>query len=114
LPFGAENEKSFSFDVGWDKLDFPQPNTRPAAESETAVKAELRFRFWVFVVLSGLSAFLGLLTLASREWIEALTGVDPDHHNGSFEWLIVVVLVVAACGFGLTARSEWHRATVAA
>lgn len=86
----------------------------PAAEGEKAVKAELRFRFWVLAGLSGLSASLGLLTLASREWIEAVSGVDPDHHPGSLEWLIVAVFVLAAGRLGASARSEWRRAAVPA
>ena len=76
--------------------------------------AELRFRFWVLVALSGLSASLALLTLASRDWIEALTGIDPDHHNGSLEFLIVAALVAASMWCGAGARSEWRRATAAA
>jgi hypothetical protein len=78
------------------------------------VKAELRFRFWVLVGLSGSSAFVALMSLVSREWIEAVTGVDPDHHNGSLEWLIVALLLAAACALGTRARSEWRRAAVPA
>ena len=35
---------------------------------------------------------LGIITMFWHDWIEALTGWDPDQHNGSAEWLIV-----AAC-----------------
>jgi len=56
-----------------------------------------------------LAGFLFLLTLITREWIEALTGWDPDHGNGSLEWLIVVVLAVVAVGIGLRARSDWRK-----
>jgi len=27
---------------------------------------------------------LGVVTIFWHDWIEALTGWDPDHHNGSF------------------------------
>jgi undecaprenyl pyrophosphate phosphatase UppP len=47
---------------------------------------------------------LGILTAFWHDWIEALTGWDPDHHNGSVEWLIVLVLLVIAVSLGLLAR----------
>jgi hypothetical protein len=43
------------------------------------------------------AAALGILTIFLHDWIEALTGWDPDHHNGSFEWLIG--LVISFMGF---------------
>ena len=51
---------------------------------------------------------LGVLTIFWHDWIEALTGWDPDHHNGSFEWLIVAVLLVIAVAVGATARRDWR------
>jgi hypothetical protein len=39
--------------------------------------------------------------------VEALTGWDPDHHNGSFEWMIVAVLLVIAAVVRATARRDW-------
>ena len=51
---------------------------------------------------------LGILTIFWHDWIEALTGWDPDHHNGSFEWLLVAVLLVVAVVIGLLARRHWR------
>jgi hypothetical protein len=65
----------------------------------------MRRRFWVEAVLAGLSAFLGLLTLVWRDWIE-MSGWDPDKHNGSAEWLVVVVLLALAVFLGGLARRE--------
>lgn len=31
-----------------------------------------------------------------RDWSEALTGFDPDEHDGSFEWVIVIGLLLIA------------------
>jgi hypothetical protein len=33
-----------------------------------------------------------VLTIFWPDWIEALTGYDPDRHDGSVEWLIVIAL----------------------
>jgi hypothetical protein len=69
----------------------------------------LTTRFWVEAGLAALSAVLLLVTLVTREWIEIVFRVDPDHGNGSLEWLIVVVAVVATVTFSLLARTEWQR-----
>lgn len=47
---------------------------------------------------------LGVVTAFWHDWIEALSGWDPDHHSGSIEWLIVAVLLAIAIGVGLLAR----------
>jgi hypothetical protein len=59
-----------------------------------------------------LSGALGLLTVFWHDWIEGLTGWDPDHHNGSVEWLIVVVLLAVAVVMGLAARRDWRQLAV--
>jgi len=66
----------------------------------------MRRRFWAEAGLAGLSAFLGVLTLVWRDWIEGVTGWDPDRHNGSLEWLIVVALLALALFLGGLARRE--------
>lgn len=55
-----------------------------------------------------LAGALGILTLVWRDWIEALTGWDPDHHNGSAEWLVVVVLLAVAAVMGIVSRRHWR------
>jgi hypothetical protein len=37
-----------------------------------------------------------VLTIVWPDWIEALTGYDPDQHNGTVEWLIVIALLSTA------------------
>jgi len=65
-----------------------------------------RRRFYVEVALAGLTGALAILTLITREWIEALTGWDPDGGNGSLEWAIVAVLAVACAALSVTAWRE--------
>jgi hypothetical protein len=69
-----------------------------------------RRRFWVEAGLSAGTTVLAILTLISREWIEFLTGWDPDHGDGSLEWAIVFGMAVVALIAGIAARLEWGRA----
>jgi hypothetical protein len=78
------------------------------------MRRELRARFWIEAVLAGASAFLFVLTLAWRDWIEGTTGYDPDRHSGSLEWAIVAGLFVLTVVFALLARMEWQRPAEAA
>jgi hypothetical protein len=66
--------------------------------------------FWVEAVVSGFGIFLGLLTLVWHDWIEGIFGVDPDHGNGSAEWIAVVVLLAVGAAAGMFARRRWLRA----
>lgn len=78
------------------------------------MKRQLRRRFWVEAVLAGTTAFLALLTLVSKEWIEIVFRVDPDHGSGELEWLIVAVMAVATIAFAVLARLEYRRSASAA
>ena len=71
--------------------------------------SNLRVRFWVEAGLAALCALLAILTLFTRDWIEALTGFDPDNHNGLFEWMIVVALALVCILLSIAARADWRR-----
>ena len=59
------------------------------------------------MAITAVAVILGILTVFWRDWIEALTGWDPDQHNGGAEWLIVAGLLAVAAVMGLVARRHW-------
>jgi hypothetical protein len=61
-----------------------------------------------------LTAALGILTIFWRDWIEILTGWDPDHHSGSTEVGLIAVLFVLSVACALLARRTYRRLMVAA
>jgi undecaprenyl pyrophosphate phosphatase UppP len=65
-------------------------------------------------VLSAIACVLAILTIFWRDWIEGLTGWDPDHHNGSFEILIICGLAIVGVLVGLAARHTWRQVGSAA
>ncbi|MGE5829386.1 MAG: ABC transporter permease [Micromonosporaceae bacterium] len=69
----------------------------------------IRKRFFIEVVVGGAAGILAIVTTFSREWIEELTGFEPDQGNGSAEWLIVVGLLLVAVASSGLARIEWRR-----
>jgi hypothetical protein len=70
---------------------------------------KVRVRLEMAVALC--AGILGLLTIFWHDWIEALTGQDPDHHNGSAEWIVVVGLLAVAVAMGFAARRHWKLLT---
>jgi hypothetical protein len=76
------------------------------------VRGKKRFSraFWIESVAGSFTGFLAILTLVWRDWIEGVFGFDPDQHNGSFEWELVIVCAVLTLLFAALARREWRRA----
>ena len=73
------------------------------------VGSTVRARFWFELALASFSGFLTVLTLFWRDWIEALLMFDPDHGDGSVEWMIVAGLFLVCVLVSLAARAEWRR-----
>jgi hypothetical protein len=72
-------------------------------------------RLW-FWIEAGFAAFCGLLAVVTifwQDWFEALTGYDPDEHDGSVEWIIVIGLLVLCALLSFAARVEWRRTRAA-
>jgi hypothetical protein len=76
------------------------------------MKRNVRIRFWVETALATFSGVFFLLTLLWKDWIEIIFGIDPDHHSGSLEWLIVSVALLATIVFAVLARLDWRRLNI--
>jgi hypothetical protein len=71
------------------------------------------FRVRLEIAIAVVAGALGVLTVFWQDWIEALTGWDPDQHDGAFEWVIVAVLLAVAAAVGVLARRDWRRLAAA-
>ena len=78
------------------------------------MKTTFRIRFWLETALASLSGCFFVVTLFWPEWIEGLTGFEPDDHSGSVEWGIVATLLVVSVVASILARIEWRRSRLAA
>jgi hypothetical protein len=61
------------------------------------------------VVLTIISASLSILTVLFPEWIEELTGLEPDAGSGALEWAIAGIFLAAAVVSALLARRSYRR-----
>ena len=64
------------------------------------------------VALACVTGFLGILTMFWRDWIEGLTGWNPDHHSGTVEIAIVCVLLAASVTSAAAAYATYRRLAV--
>ena len=69
--------------------------------------------FWTESVLACITGFLAVLTAVWPDWIEAVSGFQPDKHDGSFEWMLVAGCGLAAVVLANLARREWRGAAIA-
>lgn len=72
----------------------------------------IRRRLRLEVGIALLAAALAVPTLISREWIEVLTGWDPDGGDGSLEWLLVAGLAAVAAVSALLALADRRRLAI--
>jgi hypothetical protein len=76
--------------------------------------AKLPARFWFESVIAAAGIALLVLTLFTREWFEALTGLDPDGGNGSLEILLAVGLLAISAASTFAARRVYRRVVATA
>ena len=69
--------------------------------------------FWVAAISATAAAVLASITLLWPDWIESLTGISPDHGNGSFEWMLPTGLAVVSAALWLLAWRAWRRVSPA-
>jgi hypothetical protein len=72
-----------------------------------------RRRFWIESAILVLSVASLAATLIDKEWIEALTGLDPDAGSGALEWGLTLAFAAAALLSASLAWLEWRRASPA-
>ena len=70
---------------------------------------QVRGRFWIETVCGTVGAILFVVTLFSREWIEAIFGVDPDGGSGALEFGIAFGLLAVSVVSSTLALREWRR-----
>jgi hypothetical protein len=74
---------------------------------------KLPARFWFEAITGSVGIVLFILTLFSREWIEELTGWDPDNGNGSLEIALAAGLLFISAASFYFARRDYRRAVPA-
>jgi hypothetical protein len=77
------------------------------------MRNKLTPRFWIEAIGGGVTAVLFVVTMASREWIETVFGVEPDAGNGSLEWALVAAFGVLTIVLWMLAGRDWRRAAAA-
>ncbi len=73
------------------------------------MRRNFRRLFWVEIGLAAITGLLALITPIFPDWIELVSGWDPDQHDGSVEWMIVVGLFVVTIVMVALAAIEWRR-----
>lgn len=78
------------------------------------MQRELPIRFWLEAAAAAIGIALFVLTLITREWFEALTGIDPDGGSGALEFGLAAAVFAVAVGSAVAARRTYRRATATA
>jgi hypothetical protein len=78
------------------------------------MRRNFRRLFWVEIGLATITGLLALITPIFPDWIEAVSGWDPDQHDGSVEWLITGGLFFVTVVIGAASAIEWRRNPAAA
>jgi hypothetical protein len=69
----------------------------------------IRPLFWIPTALGTLTGVLALITPVFPDWIEFISGWDPDQHDGTAEsWIVIGLIGLTVVLFGF-AIAEWRR-----
>jgi hypothetical protein len=71
-----------------------------SADANPLRRTWLLVLFWAEVLLAAAAAVLALATAIRPDWIEELTGLDPDAGSGSAEWAVTLALAALALAVG--------------
>ncbi len=71
-------------------------------------------RFWFEATTAAIGLILFVVTLVSREWIEALTGWDPDGGSDALELALALSLLAVSAASMLAARRVYRLAVASA
>jgi ABC-type uncharacterized transport system permease subunit len=72
------------------------------------MRGNLRRLFWVEIGLASIAGLLAPITSIFPDWIEFVSGWDPDQHDGSVERMIVVGLFIVTIVMAALAAIEWR------
>jgi hypothetical protein len=61
----------------------------------------------VELALAVVSGVLGIVTLVTPHWIEAVTGFDFDHSSGLLEWVVTAFFMLVAFVAAMSARKRY-------
>jgi len=75
-----------------------------SADANPPRRTWLLVLFWAEVLLAAAAAVLAVATAIHPDWIESLTGMDPDAGSGSAEWAVTLALALAAVALAVGAR----------
>ena len=70
--------------------------------------------FWFEATTAVIGLTMFVVTLFSREWIEELTGWDPDGGSGALEFVLALSLLAVSAASMLAARRVYRRAVASA
>ncbi len=78
------------------------------------MRKSMRPLFWTEAGLGSLTGILALITPVFPDWIEFISGWDPDQHDGTVEsWIVIGLFVLTLIFFG-SAIAEWRRTPASA
>jgi hypothetical protein len=78
------------------------------------MRGSIQRLFWVEAGLATITGLLAFITAIVPDWIESVSGWDPDRGDGSAEWLIVAGLCLVTVVLIVAARKEWRRTAAVA